>query len=79
MVRLDGDFFPEGEGSGGVLVLLTEHLALLRAIDAVEADAVSMVAVQDFEGIRRRGRRRRSRRNQWRKGRVPIGLPGAPE
>ena len=44
-VCLDGDFFPKGEGRGRVLGVVAEGLAFLRAVDAAEADAVSMVAV----------------------------------
>jgi len=50
-VRLDGDLFPEGEGRGGLLRSLAVGLAFLWAVDATEADALSMVAVQDFEGV----------------------------
>ena len=50
-VRLDGDFFPEGEGRGSVLGLLAVGLAFLRAVDAAETDTFSMVAVQDFDGV----------------------------
>ena len=50
-VRLNGDFFPKGKGRGGVLGALTERLAFLRAIDAVEADTFRLLVVQDFDGV----------------------------
>ena len=50
-VCLDGDVFPEGEFRGGVLGSLAVGLAFLRAVDATETDAFSMVAVEDFEGV----------------------------
>ena len=34
-----------------MLGLLAERLALLRTVDAAEADAFSTVVVQDFEGV----------------------------
>jgi hypothetical protein len=48
---LKGDFLPEGEVGGGFLGALAGSLALLRAINAVEADSSSVVVVQDFEGV----------------------------
>jgi hypothetical protein len=50
-VSLDGDIFPKGEGRDGVLGIATKGLAFLRAVDAAEADAFSMVAVQYFDGV----------------------------
>ena len=44
---LDGDCLPEGEVRGGVLGVVAVGLALLRAVDAAQADAFSAVAVQD--------------------------------
>ena len=50
-VRLDGDFFPKGEGRGRVLGVVAVGLAFLRAVDAAEADAFRVLVVQDFEGV----------------------------
>jgi hypothetical protein len=50
-VGLDGDLFPKGEGRSGLLRSLVEGLAFLGAVDPAEADAFSMVAVQNFEGV----------------------------
>ena len=50
-VGLDGDLFPEGEGRGGVLGVVPERLAFLRAVNAAKTDAFSVVAVQDFDGV----------------------------
>jgi len=45
------DFLSEGEIRGGLLRSLTEGLAFLWAVDAVETDAFGVVVVQDFEGV----------------------------
>ena len=50
-IGLDGDFFPKAEVRGGVLGVVAVGLAFLRAVDAAEADAFSMVTVQYFEGV----------------------------
>jgi hypothetical protein len=50
-VSLDRNVFAEGEGRGSLLGFLPECLAFLWAIDAAQADAFSMVAVQHFDGI----------------------------
>jgi hypothetical protein len=41
----------KGEARGGLLRTLAERLAFFWAVDAAEADAFSMVAVQDFDGV----------------------------
>ena len=51
VVGLDGDFIPEGKFRGRVLGVPPLSLALLRAVDAAEADTFSMVAVQHFDGV----------------------------
>ena len=56
-VRLERDVFPEGEVRGRVLRSLAISLAILRAVDAAEADAFSMVAVQYFDGVAVEGRK----------------------
>ena len=48
---LDGDFFAEDQLRGSVLGVVAIGLAFLGAVDPAEADAFSMVAVQDFEGV----------------------------
>ena len=50
-VGLDGDFLPKGKLRGGVLGFLAVGLALLRAVDAVQADTFGVVIVQDFERV----------------------------
>jgi hypothetical protein len=50
-VGLDGNVLPKDEGRDGVLRVVAVSLALLRAVDAAQADAFSVVAVQDFEGV----------------------------
>jgi hypothetical protein len=50
-VRLERDFFPEGEVRGGVLGPFAERLAFLWAIDAAEEDALRALVVQDFESV----------------------------
>jgi len=45
------DFFPKGEIRGGLLRSRAVGLAFLRAVDAVEADALRVVIVQDFDGV----------------------------
>ncbi len=50
-VGLNRDFFPEEWGRGGLLRFPALGLALLRAVNATEAEAVSMVAIQDFDRI----------------------------
>ena len=50
-VGLNRDFFHEEWGRGVLLRFLALGLALLRAVIATEADAVSMVAIQDFDRI----------------------------
>lgn len=50
-VGLNRDFFAKGEVRGGVLGSRAVSLAFLRAVDAAEADAFSMVTVQDFDGV----------------------------
>jgi hypothetical protein len=50
-VGLDRNVFTEGEVSGGVLGVVAVGLAFLRAVDSAEADAFSMVAVQNFDGV----------------------------
>jgi hypothetical protein len=50
-VRLDCDFFAKGEVRGGLLCTMAEGLAFLRAVDATEADTLSMVAIQYFDGV----------------------------
>jgi hypothetical protein len=50
-VRLDGDFFAEGEVSDGVLGLLAVSLAFLRAVDPVETDGFSELVVENFDGV----------------------------
>jgi hypothetical protein len=45
------DFFAEGKVSDSILGFLPVGLAFLWAVDAAKADAVSMVAFQDFNGI----------------------------
>jgi hypothetical protein len=39
-VGLDRDFFPEGEVSDGVFGIVSKGLALLRAVDAAEANCL---------------------------------------
>ena len=50
-VGLDRHVLPEGEVRGGLLGSLAEGLALLRAVDATEADTFRVLVVQDFEGV----------------------------
>jgi hypothetical protein len=50
-VRLECDFFPEGEGRGGMLGVVAVCLALLRAVDAAEADTLRAGVVEDFDGV----------------------------
>jgi len=50
-MRLDRDLLPKGEVRGGALGIVPERLALLRTVDAAEADTFSFVVVQDFEGV----------------------------
>jgi hypothetical protein len=50
-MRVKPYFFPEDQVSRGLLGLLAIGLALLRAVDAVEADTFSTVIVQDFDGV----------------------------
>jgi hypothetical protein len=50
-VRLDGDVLPEGKFRGRVLGVPPLSLALLRAVDAAEADAFRVLVVQDFDGV----------------------------
>jgi hypothetical protein len=45
------DFLPEGEGRGGVLGVVAVGLALLRAVDAAEADVFRKLVVQNFERV----------------------------
>ena len=45
-VRLEHDFFPKGEGRGGVLGSLAERLAPFRAVDAAEADTLCSAVVE---------------------------------
>lgn len=47
-VRLDRDFFSQGEVRRGVLAI---GLAFLGAVDAAESDAFSMVVVQYLDGV----------------------------
>ena len=50
-MRLDGDFFDEGEVRGGLLGVLTIGGAFLGAVDIAEADAVRLLVLEDFEGV----------------------------
>ena len=50
-VDLGGDFFPEGEVSGGVLGVVAVSLAFLWTVDAAETDTLRVLVVQDFEGV----------------------------
>jgi hypothetical protein len=45
---LDGDFLPKGKHRDDVLAFLAIGLALLRAVDAVQADTFGVVIVRDF-------------------------------
>ena len=48
---LDGDFFAEDQLRGSVLGVVAVGLTFLGAVDPAEADAFSMVAVQNFDGV----------------------------
>jgi len=48
---LDRSCLPKHEGRQGLFGLVAIRLAFLVAVNAVEADALRMFAVQDFEGI----------------------------
>jgi hypothetical protein len=50
-VRLEDDFFPKHHRGRSLLGLMTVRLALLRAVDAAQADAFRVSGVEDFEGI----------------------------
>ena len=50
-VSLDGDVLPKDEVRGGVLGIVAKGLAFLRAVDAVESDALRALVVQDFESV----------------------------
>lgn len=50
-MRLERDLLPEDQLLGCVLGLLAAGLAFLRAVDPAEADAFSVVIVQNFEGV----------------------------
>jgi hypothetical protein len=50
-VRLEDDFFPKHHRGRSLLGLMTVRLALLGAVDAVQADAFRVLVVEDFEGI----------------------------
>ena len=50
-VRLERNFFPKDQRRGGMLCIVAVGLALLRAIDAVEADTFRALVVQNFEGV----------------------------
>ena len=50
-MRLERDFFPEGEVGDAVLGLLAVGLALLRTVDPAKADTFRVLVVQDFEGV----------------------------
>jgi hypothetical protein len=50
-VRLEEDFFPKHHRGGRLLGLMAVGLALLRAVDAAQADAFRVSGVEDFEGI----------------------------
>ena len=50
-MSLDHDFFSKDEDRGGLLRFLAVGLALLRAVDAIEADASRALVVEDFEGV----------------------------
>ena len=48
---LDRDFLAVGEGRRELLGFLAAGLFLLRAVDAVESDALRVLVVQNFEGV----------------------------
>ena len=50
-VRLENDFFPEGEVSDGVLGIVAISLALLKTVDAIQSDALSTVVVEHFDNV----------------------------
>jgi hypothetical protein len=59
--RLNNDLFPEDEVKGGVLRLLAEGLAFLRAVNVTQTDTLRVLVVQDFEAVRRSGEQQVSR------------------
>jgi len=50
-VCLEEDFFPKHHRGCGLLGLMAVGLALLRAVDAAQADTFRVLLVQDFNGI----------------------------
>jgi hypothetical protein len=50
-VRLEDDFFPKHHRGCRLFGLMAVGLALLRAVDAAQADAFRVLVVEDFEGV----------------------------
>jgi len=50
-VGLKRDFFPKNHRGRSLLGSMAVRLTLLGAVNAVEADTLSSVVVQDFDGV----------------------------
>jgi hypothetical protein len=50
-VRLEHDIFAKNEVRCCLLRSLAERLAFLRAIDAIQADALRLLVLQDFDRV----------------------------
>ena len=50
-VRLEHDIFAKNELRCCLLRSLAERLGFLRAVDAIQADALGLLILQDFDGV----------------------------